>query len=42
MKMLHNYFHIGEVAADLLYGWIDKCFDFCNYIFMFARLSKEM
>jgi NAD(P)H-quinone oxidoreductase subunit H len=27
----HNYFRIGGVAADLPYGWVDKCLDFCNY-----------
>ncbi|PIA28997.1 hypothetical protein AQUCO_06400048v1 [Aquilegia coerulea] len=31
MRMMHNYFHIGGVAADLPYGWIDKCLDFCDY-----------
>ncbi len=27
----NNYFRIGGVAADLPYGWINKCQDFCNY-----------
>ena len=31
MRMMHNYFRIGGVAADLPYGWIDKCLDFCSY-----------
>jgi len=31
MRMVHNYFHIGGVAVDLPYGWIDKCLDFCDY-----------
>ena len=31
MRMMHNYFRIGGVAADLPYGWIEKCEDFCNY-----------
>lgn len=31
MRMMHNYFRIGGVAADLPYGWIDKCLDFCEY-----------
>lgn len=26
----HNYFRIGGVAADLPYGWVDKCQDFCD------------
>ena len=26
----NNYFRIGGVAADLPYGWIDKCHDFCD------------
>ncbi|MBA0877617.1 hypothetical protein Goshw_012316 [Gossypium schwendimanii] len=28
MRMMHNYFRIGRVAADPPYGWIDKCLDF--------------
>ncbi|MEL7086206.1 MAG: NAD(P)H-quinone oxidoreductase subunit H [Cyanobacteria bacterium P01_A01_bin.3] len=32
MRMMHNYFRIGGVAADLPYGWIDKCRDFCDYL----------
>ncbi|KAJ4837641.1 hypothetical protein Tsubulata_047898, partial [Turnera subulata] len=31
MRMMHNYFCIGEVAADLPYGWLEKCLDFCDY-----------
>jgi NAD(P)H-quinone oxidoreductase subunit H len=31
MRMMHNYFRIGGVAADLPYGWVDKCLDFCEY-----------
>lgn len=31
MRMMHNYFRIGGVAADLPYGWIDKCLEFCHY-----------
>ncbi|KAL5644892.1 hypothetical protein ACJX0J_001744 [Zea mays] len=31
MRMMHNYFRIGGVAADLPYGWMDKCLDFCDY-----------
>ncbi|KAL0919187.1 hypothetical protein M5K25_011266 [Dendrobium thyrsiflorum] len=31
MQMMHNYFRIRGVAADLPYGSIDKCFDFCDY-----------
>ncbi|HEY9905106.1 MAG TPA: photosynthetic/respiratory NAD(P)H-quinone oxidoreductase subunit H, partial [Candidatus Sericytochromatia bacterium] len=27
----NNYFRIGGVAADLTYGWVDKCSDFCDY-----------
>ncbi|MCS6783139.1 MAG: NAD(P)H-quinone oxidoreductase subunit H [Gloeomargarita sp. SKYBB_i_bin120] len=31
MRMMHNYFRVGGVAADLPYGWVDKCEDFCRY-----------
>nr|WCR30470.1 NADH-plastoquinone oxidoreductase subunit 7 [Selaginella remotifolia] len=31
MRMMHNYFRVGGVAADLTYGWADKCLDFCDY-----------
>ncbi|CAN6886995.1 unnamed protein product [Brassica oleracea] len=31
MRMMHNFFRIGGIAADLPYGWIDKCLDFCDY-----------
>ena len=31
MRMMHNYFRVGGVAADLPYGWIEKCLDFCDY-----------
>ncbi len=27
----NNYFRIGGVAANLTYGWVTKCDDFCNY-----------
>lgn len=27
----NNYFRVGGVAADLPYGWVDKCLDFCEY-----------
>jgi NAD(P)H-quinone oxidoreductase subunit H len=27
----NNYFRVGGVAADLPYGWFEKCADFCNY-----------
>jgi len=27
----NNYFRIGGVAADLTYGWVTKCVDFCDY-----------
>ncbi|BDA74785.1 NADH dehydrogenase subunit 7; NdhH [Rivularia sp. IAM M-261] len=27
----NNYFRIGGVAADVPYGWVDKCQDFCDY-----------
>ena len=30
--MMHNYLCIGGVAADLPYGWINKCLDFCDYL----------
>ncbi|CAN1868782.1 NAD(P)H-quinone oxidoreductase subunit H, chloroplastic [Linum perenne] len=33
MRMMHNFFRIGGVAADLPHGWIDKCLDFCDYFF---------
>jgi len=29
MRVMHNYFRIVGVAADLPYGWMDKCLDFC-------------
>lgn len=28
----NNYFRIGGVAADLPYGWVDKCEDYCDYL----------
>jgi NAD(P)H-quinone oxidoreductase subunit H len=31
VRMMHNYHRIGGVAADLPYGWLVKCRDFCNY-----------
>lgn len=27
----NNYFRMGGVAADLTYGWVSKCLDFCDY-----------
>ncbi len=27
----NNYFRMGGVAADLPYGWVDKCEDFCDH-----------
>ena len=27
----NNYFRIGGVAADVPYGWVTKCQDFCDY-----------
>jgi NAD(P)H-quinone oxidoreductase subunit H len=32
MRLMPNYFRVGGVAADLPYGWVDKCEDFCNYL----------
>nr|YP_002600964.1 49 kDa subunit of NADH-plastoquinone oxidoreductase [Pyramimonas parkeae]ACJ71087.1 49 kDa subunit of NADH-plastoquinone oxidoreductase [Pyramimonas parkeae]ANA57024.1 49 kDa subunit of NADH-plastoquinone oxidoreductase [Pyramimonas parkeae] len=31
MRMMHNYFRVGGVAADLPYGWVEKTFQFCAY-----------
>jgi len=32
MRLINNnYFRIGGVAVDLPYGWVDKCYDFCDY-----------
>ncbi|MEH2423965.1 MAG: NAD(P)H-quinone oxidoreductase subunit H [Nostoc sp.] len=28
----NNYFRIGGVAADLPYGWVDKCLEFCDHL----------
>jgi NAD(P)H-quinone oxidoreductase subunit H len=28
----NNYFRPGGVVADLPYGWVDKCEDFCTYM----------
>ncbi|WP_396033669.1 NAD(P)H-quinone oxidoreductase subunit H [Candidatus Cyanaurora vandensis] len=30
-RLMHNYHRIGGVAADITYGWVDKCRDFCDY-----------
>ncbi|MFM7447923.1 MAG: NAD(P)H-quinone oxidoreductase subunit H [Leptolyngbyaceae cyanobacterium] len=27
----NNYWRVGGVAADLPYGWVDKCADFCDH-----------
>ncbi|OUC12575.1 MAG: NADH dehydrogenase subunit D [Alkalinema sp. CACIAM 70d] len=27
----NNYFRVGGLAADLPYGWVEKCIDFCDY-----------
>ncbi len=33
MRLINNnYFRVGGVAADLPYGWVDKCLDFCDYL----------
>ncbi|MCM1983473.1 NAD(P)H-quinone oxidoreductase subunit H [Lyngbya confervoides] len=29
----NNYFRMGGVAADLTYGWVSKCLDFCDYFY---------
>ncbi|MCL7032066.1 hypothetical protein MKW94_021935 [Papaver nudicaule] len=39
MRMMHNYFRIGGVAADLPHGWIDKCLYFCDYFLTGLRGS---
>lgn len=31
MRMMHNFFRIGGIVTDLPQGWIDKCFEFCDY-----------
>nr|YP_009589714.1 NADH-plastoquinone oxidoreductase subunit 7 [Selaginella remotifolia]QBL76297.1 NADH-plastoquinone oxidoreductase subunit 7 [Selaginella remotifolia] len=31
MRMMHNHFRVGGVAADLTYGWADKRLDPCDY-----------
>ena len=39
MRLINNnYFRVGGLAADLPYGWVDKCLDFCDY--MPARLDE--
>nr|DBA09286.1 TPA_asm: NADH dehydrogenase subunit H [Corydalis lupinoides]DBA09287.1 TPA_asm: NADH dehydrogenase subunit H [Corydalis lupinoides] len=31
MRLMHHFFRIGGIAADLPHGWVEKCFDFCGY-----------
>lgn len=37
-RMMHNYFRIGGVAADLHHCWIEKSLDFCDYFLI--RVAK--
>ncbi|KAJ0558713.1 NAD(P)H-quinone oxidoreductase subunit H [Helianthus annuus] len=42
MRMMHNFFCIGGIPADVPHGRIDKCLDFCDYFLVGIAESQKL